>query len=78
MEVMVGSTADVFPEFGSLIMAKKRGNGEMFEIDAFRCKAVGLPLPIEMNKYVEGEVKAKVFYDSAKDAIMKIRHVTPS
>lgn len=78
MDVVIGGASDVFPEFGALIYAKKRGNNEMFEIDAFRCKGVGLPLGLEENAFSEAEVKVEAFYDSAQNGIMKIRHISPS
>lgn len=75
MEVVIGATTDTFPEFGAILMAQKRGNGELFEIDCFRCKGVGLPLGFEENAWSEAEIAVKVFYDSAQNGIMKIRHV---
>lgn len=77
MSVIVGASEDSsFPEFGCVIITQKRGNGEMFEIDAYRCKGVGVPLGAEMNAWSEAEVKANVFYDQALNAVMKIRHIT--
>lgn len=78
MEVVVGSTSDVFPEFGAMLYAKKRGNNEMLEIDVFRCKGVGLPIGLEENAFSEAEIKCEAFYDAAQNGIMKIRHISPS
>lgn len=78
MSVLIGENSAVFPEFGAILMAKKRGNLEMFEVDAFRCKAVGLPIGFEENAFSEAEVKAEVFYDSAKNGIMSVRSILPS
>lgn len=78
MEVVVGSTSDVFPEFGALLYAKKRGNLEMLEIDVFRCKGVGLPIGLEENAFSEAEIKCEAFYDATQNGIMKIRHVSPA
>lgn len=79
MTVTIGSSFDSsFPEFGAIIMSQKRGNQEMFEIDALRVKGVGLPMGLEENAWSEAEIKAKCFYDSAQDAVLKIRHVTPA
>jgi hypothetical protein len=78
MEVVVGATSDVFPEFGAILYAKKRGNNEMLEIDVFRCKGVGLPMGLEENAFSEAEIKCEAFYDSAQNGILKIRHISPS
>jgi hypothetical protein len=78
MEVTIGASSDVFPEFGAMMYAKQRGNLEMFEIDVYRCKGVGLPIGFEENAFSEAEVKVEAFYDSAQNAIMKIRNISPS
>jgi len=73
--VRIGASTDTTPEFGSIIMAQKRGNGELFEIDAFRCKATGLPIGFAEKAFSELEAKAKLLYDSAKQGVFDIRHV---
>lgn len=78
MTVSVGASGDVNPEFGCLVMAQKRANGQMFEIDLLRCTGTGLPMGLEENKFSESEIKVEAFYDSTADAVYKIRHVTPS
>lgn len=77
-DVTIGSlVGQSFPEFGSLVYAQKRGNEEMFEIDCFRCKAAGMPLPFERAQFASYEVKAKLLYDTAQDGLFKMRHVEP-
>jgi len=78
MSVTIGANSDVFPEFGAILMAKKRGNLEMFEVDALRCKGVGLPMGLEENAFSEAEIKAECFYDSSANAVLKIRHISPT
>ena len=79
MSVTIGSVADqVFPEFGALVYAQKRGNQEMLEIDCFRCKAIGMPINFEQNNWSSAEVAIKVLYDSAQDGVFSIRHVEPT
>jgi hypothetical protein len=78
MDVTIGSTANQsFPNFGAIIYSQKKGDGEMFEVDAFNCKAVGMPLNFARNTFSAAEVTVKMLYDSAKDGVFKVRHVTP-
>lgn len=78
MDVTIGQLSDQnFPEFGAIIMAAKQGNGELFEIDALRCKAAGLPLGFARNAYSPAEVTVKLMYDSVQDGVFKVRHVEP-
>lgn len=78
MDVNIGANSDVFPEFGAILLAKKRGNLEMFEIDAVRCKGVGLPLGFEENAFSEAEIKVEAFYDSTLNKVLTVRHISPT
>jgi hypothetical protein len=73
-----GITSQSFPEFGALVYAQKRGNGEMIEFDMFRCKGAGMPLPLEMGAFAAFEVKVKCLYDDAKDGLFDMRHISPT
>lgn len=79
MEVTIGEIATQnFPEFGAIIMADKQSTGQMFEIDALKCKAGGLPLGFARNSYSPAEVTVKLLYDSVIDGVFKVRHVEPT
>jgi len=77
-EIVVGSVAgQVFPEFGAIVIAQKRGNGEMVEVDLFRCKAAGMPVPFETNAFAQTEITAKALYDTALDGVYKMVAIKP-
>lgn len=74
--VRIGGSADqTTPEFGCIIMAQKRANGEMTELDCFRCLGSGMPLAFEKNAWATAEIKVKAFYDSAKNGVFDVRYV---
>lgn len=76
--VKVGTSTDTFPEFSCYLVSQKRGDGEMFAIDVYRCKGIGLPISLEMDKFSEAEIKAECYYDSTEDAVCQIRSLTPT
>ena len=76
-DVIIGGTNDVVSEFGAIIMAQARGNGELFEVDLFRCKGIGLPIGFSKKEWSTAEVTAKAFYDSTRNGVFSIRHVKP-
>lgn len=76
--VIIGGVNQSFPEFGALVYSQKRGNQEMLEIDLFRCKAAGMPIPFEMGAFNAHELKAKVLRDDSVPGIFKMRHVKPT
>lgn len=74
--VRIGGAANqVNPEFGCIVLAQKRANDEMVEVDCFRCLGSGMPIGFEKNAWANAELKVKVFYDSAKDGVFDFRHV---
>jgi len=79
MEVTIGQMTDQsFPEFGAIVMAAKQSSSageELFEIDALRCKAAGLPIGLARNSFSPAEVTVKLMYDSQKDGVFKVRQV---
>lgn len=75
MVIDVGNASDVTPEFSAVIMAQKLGSDELFEIEAYRCKAVGLPIGFAEKAWAEVEAKAKLLYDSTLQKVFTIRHV---
>lgn len=78
MQVNVGSTTDVFPEFGAVMIAEQKASGEMFDVEAYRCKAIGLPVGLKAKAYSDAQVTAECFYDSVQDAVLRFRHVKPT
>lgn len=74
-EVVIGGIADVFPEFGAFLYTQKSGAGQVFEIEAFKCKALGLGLGAERKTFGQNDYSAKMTYDSTKNGILKIREV---
>jgi hypothetical protein len=78
MSVVVGASANTFTEFGAICMAKKNGSNELFELDIYKLKGAGMPLPFETGAFAETELKAVALYDSALDAIFKVRTIQES
>lgn len=75
-DVVIGSSADTtFPEFGAIIVTQKLGNGQMLELDAYRCKAAGMGHPFEMGAFSNTEITVKMLYDSTLDGIFAKRWV---
>jgi hypothetical protein len=77
MDVVVGGLSDIFPEFGVVLVTQQLGSQEMFEIDVFKCKAIGLNLGAQEKAFSETPVSAKAFFDADKGGICKIRAIKP-
>ena len=72
----IGDAGTNFPEFGAIVYAQKRGSGEMFEIECYRCIGAGLPHNFEEKVFAQAELTVKVLKDFAIDRVMRIRAIS--
>ena len=73
--ISIGSSTQEFPEFGAMITSQKKSNGDTFQVQAFRCKGIGLPIPMNEASWLEADVNIKMLLDSTEDKVMEIRAV---
>jgi len=71
----IGSSASTFPSFSALIYASKRGNGDRFEIEAYNCQGIGMPINLSETAFSVADLTVSCDYDSAKDGVMRIRSI---
>lgn len=74
VSVNVGGASDTYPEFG-IRMYSIPTAGVVTEIDAYRCKAAGMPHNLVNNEFVSVEIAGKAFYDAVKDGVYSVRHM---
>lgn len=77
MTGVLGQSGATFPEFGAIVMAKKRGTGELLEIDCYRCKGEGFPIGMDANKWSEATIKIQLMYDAVLNGYAGFRTVMP-
>lgn len=71
-EILVGSETAEFPAFGAFIVAQKRSNKEIFQVQAFNCVGSGMPLPMQEKTWMISDLTMKLLRDESSDAVMKI------
>lgn len=71
MEVTVGGTSDVYPEFGAILVAENQ-SGSLLEIDCFRLKAAGLPIGMTKKTFSNAEITAKAMYSPEHSGVFKV------
>ena len=71
-EILIGSENASFPEFGAFIVAQKRSNGEIFQIEAFKCVGSGMPFPLQEKTWMISDLTVKMLRDETADAVMKV------
>lgn len=71
----IGNIGTDFVEFGAVVMAQRRADGSLFEIDCIRCVGGGLPLNLEEKAWSQAELSVKVLKDFTADSVMKIRAI---
>lgn len=76
-DIVIGAAATSLPAFGAVLLAQKRSNGEMCEIEAFNCVGSGMPIPMDEMAFSVTDLKMALLYDSVQDAVARIRTVIP-
>ena len=74
-DITIGQSASTFVEHGQICLAQKRANGDLFEIEIYKAVAAGFPIALEETVFSVPELTVKLQYDSAKDAVAKIRAI---
>ncbi len=76
MEVTIGAPGNLFPEFGALIYGQKMSDDTLYEIDAFTCKVIGMPLGASEKSFSSYQLSGKLSYNASRGGLFKFRHVT--
>lgn len=76
-DIIVGGNSDEFPEFGAICVAQKRGSQEMFTLDIFKLKAIGMPIGFTEKAFSEAEITARASYDSSKNGVFSAISIKP-
>ena len=76
--VLIGASTTSAQNFGAWILAQKRANGEMFELQAFNCVAFGLPIALDEMAFSHTEFKMSCFWDPVQNAVFSVRSVVPT
>jgi len=76
--VTVGGLSDTFPYFGCYLYAQKQGSGagsEIFELDIFKLKSIGMPIVFTESDWSEMSITAKASYDSDRLGVFSARMI---
>lgn len=63
-EVVIGSSTEVFSDFGLYISGQRSGSNEMTVIDCYRVAGAGLPIAFTENAFSEASVTMQMYRDS--------------
>lgn len=62
----VGAANSKFPEFRCIVYAEQSSDGQMMELDCFRCQATGMPLGFNRKQFSSSEVTVGLKYDATR------------
>ena len=74
-EIDVGASSSEFVEHGQYLLAQKRSNGDLFEIQAYRVLAGGIPISLEETTFAIPELTAKMLWDEVENKVYTIRAI---
>jgi hypothetical protein len=73
--ITIGQSTQQFSEFGAIITAQQKSNGDLFEVELPRVKGIGLPITMSEQAWLETDVTMKALYDSATNRVATIRRL---
>ncbi|MGR3179923.1 MAG: hypothetical protein ACUZ8E_17925 [Candidatus Anammoxibacter sp.] len=73
--IVIGSITDRFTTVGLYMVGQRKGTGELFAIDVYRAKGVGVPFPFSEKEWMESEITLMSFYDADRDGVFSIERV---
>lgn len=71
-DVVIGGISDVFTDFGVVMYGQKAGDGRLFEIEAYKVKAIGLGLGAARKVFGKNDYTALASYDSVENAVARV------
>ena len=74
-EVVVGSSTEVFNDFGLIISAQRPGDKYMTLIDCYRVAGAGLPINFTENAFSESSISMQLYRDTTRDGLYKLERV---
>lgn len=73
--VTVGGSNANYKEIGLLLTAQKRSNGQLFMLDVFKAKAIGLPINMTAKEFSNSELTLKLFKDEFRNGVYKMDRI---
>lgn len=74
-EVVIGSSTEVFNDFGLVITAQRPGDRYMTVIDCYRVAGAGLPISFSENAFSEASVTLQMYRDSQRDGVYELKRL---
>ena len=74
-EVVIGSTSEVFNDFGLIIAAQRQGDNIMQILDCYRCVGSGLPIALTEKEFSEAQVELQLYRDSTRNGVYRLEEV---
>ncbi len=72
-EVVIGSTNEVFQDFGLILTGQRQGDNFMSILDCYRCAGIGLPIGMKMSEFAEATITIDLYYDSARNGVFSMQ-----
>ncbi len=70
-EVVIGSSSEVFSDFGLTLTAGRQSDGTMVELDCYKCTGAGMPINFTENAYSELSVTLQMSRDTTQGGLFK-------
>jgi hypothetical protein len=77
-DVVIGSSTEVFKDFGLLLAAQRAGDGSMQLIDLYRVSGSGMPIVMTENAFSELSTTVTAYRDSVRNGVYSVKTIASS
>lgn len=77
-DIVIGASTTTLSAIGMYCVAQKRSDGSIFDMEIYNCIPNGLPVDMAEQAFSQPSLKLECFYDSAKDAVCKMKAYLPA
>jgi hypothetical protein len=74
-EVVIGSSSEVFTDFGLLIAAQRPGDNYMIYVDCYKVAGAGLPIAMNESAFSEASVTLQLYRDTSRNGVYRLERV---
>lgn len=77
-DVVIGSSTEVFKDFGLLLAAQRAGDGAMQLVDLYRVSGSGMPIVMTENAFSELSTTVTAYRDNVRNGVYSVKTITSS
>lgn len=77
-DVVIGSSTELFKDFGLMLAAQRAGDGAMQFLDLYRVSGSGMPIVMTENAFSEMQTTVTAYRDTTRNGVFAVKTINSS